>query len=65
MSNKKSRGRPRIMKNTKRIIVQLEQDDYESLQSVLYCTRDGSNISVSEFFRESVKTFLIESGNLP
>ena len=46
MTKKRGRGRPRIMKNTKRIIIQIENNDLKTIQHLV-----KNQISVAQFFR--------------
>jgi hypothetical protein len=47
MTNPPRRGRPPLMKNPTRIIVQLEQSDYTKLVALL-------DVSVAQFVRDAV-----------
>jgi len=45
---KRGRGRPRIMKNTKRIIIQVDASELKTIQMLI-----KNQISVSQFFRNA------------
>ena len=45
---KRGRGRPRIMKNTKRIIIQVDASELKMIQGLV-----KNHISVSQFFRHA------------
>lgn len=45
---KRGRGRPRIMAKTRRIIIQLDDSELKSIQSLV-----KNHISVSQFFRDA------------
>lgn len=52
---KKTVGRPRIMKNSIRTLVQLDAKDYKELRKVL------GDVSVAQFFRDMVAVKLNEN----
>ena len=45
---KKGKGRPRIMKDTVRIIIQLDASDYDKIKKAV-----ANKKSVAQFFREA------------
>jgi hypothetical protein len=51
MVSKTVQGRPKIMQDAKRVLVQLEREDYTQLRQIL-------DISVAEFFRQAVRAKL-------
>jgi hypothetical protein len=53
-SKKNKVGRPKIMKNSVRTLVQLDAKDFKELKKIL-------DVSVAQFFRDAVKEKLDET----
>lgn len=47
-TKKRGRGRPRVMANCRRIIIQVEEKELQNIQSLV-----KNQISVSQFFRDA------------
>lgn len=56
---RKGPGRPRLMANTKRIIVQIDDAQLKAIQEI----RRDKNISVSQFLRTAAEYYLTHAYN--
>ena len=52
---KKGKGRPRIMKDTVRVIIQLDASDYDKIKKVV-----ANKKSIAQFFREAATLVLAQ-----